>query len=65
MTESNDAGDDAGSDGPVFLYVSDGWLSDGSRQDAIILVRAGEEMFRYATDDEAELFYRLHGPDTY
>jgi hypothetical protein len=56
-TESNDAGPD----GPVFLYVSDGWLSDGKRHDSVVLVMTGDDVFRYATHDEAELFYRLHG----
>ena len=61
MTESDDGGDDAGPHSPVFLYVSDGWLSDGIRQDAVVLVRTSDNMFRYATDGETELFYRMHG----
>lgn len=61
-TGSSHARENARPDGRVFLYVSDGWLSDGRRHDSVVLVKNGDDTFRYATDDEVEFFYSVHAP---
>lgn len=52
---------DAGSDGPRFAYVADGWTTRGERFDASVFVIEDDGRLRSADDRERALFYSRYG----
>lgn len=44
-----------------FLYISDGWTTDGERCDALVLKAIGSGRYEIAGEEDCAYFYRVHG----